>query len=134
MWSKKKAILQSRRILSSIFGHINTTLLWVIDDVLFCWKSNSEDCTGEVVGPLFTWTDWGINCNYESTLTTDWFVTHPTHGNEEKAFFKMAPILMMKELDVHIGGNAIWVSHDKAEFQKIRECSPLIWMGKYSLL
>ena len=46
-----------RRTWSSFFGHINTTFLQVTDNVLFCWRSNCEDCTGEMVGPLFTWTD-----------------------------------------------------------------------------
>ena len=40
----------------------------------------------------------------------------------------------MKKLDVRIGGNTVWVSHDKAEFQKIRECFHMIWLGKYNLL
>ena len=41
----------------------------------------------------------------------------------------MAQTLMMKELDVHIGGDTVWVSHEKAEFQKIRDCSHMIWLG-----
>ena len=98
-----------------------------------------------MVGPLFTWTDLnkianlinkrGINCNYKSTLTIDSFVisTHPTHGNEAKAFFKVAKTLVMKELDVHIGGNTVWVSNEKAHFQKIREHSHMIWLVKYNL-
>ena len=112
--------------------------------MLFCWRSNCEDFTGEMVGPLFTWTDLneiatsisekGINHNFESILTIDSFVTstHPSHGNEATTSFKMAQTLMMKELDVHIGGNTVWVSHDKAAFQKIRENSHMIWLGKYS--
>ena len=46
----------------------------------------------------------------------------------------MAQTLIMKELDVHIGGNGVWISHDKADFQKIRECSHKIWLGKYIML
>ena len=84
-----------------------------------------------MVGLLFTSTDLneianlinerGINCNYESFLTIDSFVTstHPTHENKAKTFFKMAQTLMMKELDDHIGGNTVWVSHDKAELQRL---------------
>ena len=34
---------------------------------------------------------------------------------------------MMKELDVHIGGKFVWISDEKAEFQKIREPSHMIW-------
>ena len=77
----------------------------------------------------------GINGNYESISTIDSFIasTHPTHGNEEKATFNMAQTLMMKDLDVHIGRNTVWVSHDKTEFQKIRECFHMIWFGKYNL-
>ena len=79
-----------------------------------------------MVGPLFTWTDLNeiahmisekiINPNYESILTTASFVAsrHPTHENKTKTLFKMAQILMMKEFNVHIGGNTVWVSHDKA--------------------
>ena len=89
-------------------------------DVLFCGRSNCEDYIGEMVGPLFTWTDLnkitnlinerGINCNYESISAIDSFVTstHQTHGNEAKTFFKISQTLMMKELDVHIGGNTVW--------------------------
>ena len=58
--------------------------------------------------------------------------THPTNINEAKTFFEMAQTLMIKELDVHIGGNMVWVSHDKVEFQKIREYH-MIWLGKYTL-
>ena len=97
-----------------------------------------------MVGPLFTWTDLNkianliskkeIIHNYESILTIDSFLTstHPTHGNEAKTLFKMAQAMMMKELDVHIGGNTVWVNHDKVAFQKIREFSHMIWLGKYS--
>ena len=46
----------------------------------------------------------------------------------------MAQTLMMKELHIHIGGNTMWVSHDKAKLQKIREHSNIIWLGKYNLL
>ena len=76
----------------------------------------------------------GINHNFESILTIDSFVTltHPTHGNEAKTLFKMTQTLMMKELDVHISENFVWVSHDQAAFQKIRERSHMIWLGKYS--
>ena len=91
-----------------------------------------------MVGPLFTWKDLnetanlisekGINHNYQSIFTIDSFVasTHPTHGNEAKTLFKMAQTLMAKEFDVHIGGNTVWVSHDKAAIQKIREHSHMI--------
>ena len=97
-----------------------------------------------MVGPLVTWTDFndtdilisekGINSNFKLILTIDSFFmsTHPTHGNEAKTLFKIAQTLMMKKLDVHIGGNTMWVSHDKAAFQKIRECSHMILLGKYS--
>ena len=37
---------------------------------------------------------------------------------------------MMKELDVHIGGKFVWFSDEKAEFQKIREPSHMIWWKK----
>ena len=40
---------------------------------------------------------------------------------------------MVKELDVHIRRNNVWVSHDKAEFEKIRECSHMILFRKYDL-
>ena len=75
-----------------------------------------------------------INCNYESISTIDTFVTsaHPTHGNTAKTFFKMAQTLMIMELDSHIGGNAVWVSHEKTEFQKIREHSYMILLGQYN--
>ena len=73
MWSKRRPSFSQRRIWSPIFGHINTTFLQVTDDVLCCWRTNCEDCTGEIVGPLFTWTDLneiallikvrGIKCN-----------------------------------------------------------------------
>jgi len=68
--------------------------------MLFCWRSNCEDHTGEKVGPLFTWLDLneianlisekGINRNHESILTIDTCVTsaHPTRENEEKHFSK----------------------------------------------
>ena len=45
----------------------------------------------------------------------------------------MAQTLMVKELDVHIGGNNVWVSHEKTETQNIKECSHTIWLGKYNL-
>ena len=75
--------------------------------------------------------DKGINRNYESILTNDSFVTltHPTHGNEAKIFSKVAQTLMMKELDVHIGGNTVWISKEKAEFQKIRYYFHMNWLG-----
>ena len=97
-----------------------------------------------MVGTLFISTDLNetaylinekiIDCNYESILTIDSFVTltQPTHGNEAKRLFKMVQTFMMKKLDVHIGGNTVWVSNDKAEFQKLREHSHMIWLGKYS--
>ena len=125
---KRRPFSSQRRTCSPIFDHINTTFLLVTDDVLFCWISNCEDCTGEIVGPSFTWTDLneitnlinekGVNCNYESILTIDSFVTstYPTHGNAAKLLFKMAQTMMMKKLNVHICGNTVWVSHDKAEF------------------
>ena len=105
----------------------------VTDDVLLCWRSNSKDCTGEVVGPLFNWEDLngianminkrGINCSYEFILTIGSYVTstHPTHGHEEKTYFKMAQTLMMKELDVYIAENTVWISNY------------MIWLGKYNL-
>ena len=40
---------------------------------------------------------------------------------------------MMKELDVDIGGNIVWIGHEKAESQKIRKCSHMIWLRKYNL-
>ena len=75
-----------------------------------------------------------FDCSYESILTNDLFVasTHPTHGHEAKTLFEMAQTLVMKELDVHIGGNAVWVSHDRAAFQKIRKWFHTISFGKYS--
>ena len=97
-----------------------------------------------MVGPLFIQTGLneianlinksGINCSYESVLTFDSFVTSTctTHGNDAKTFFPMAQTLMMNKLDVHIGGYTVWVSHDKAEFQKIRENSHMIWLKKNS--
>ena len=75
---------------SFFFGHINTTFLQVTDDVHFCWTSNCEDCTGEMVWILFNWTDLNeienLNCNYESILIIGSFFTwtHPMHGNEAK--------------------------------------------------
>ena len=46
----------------------------------------------------------------------------------------MAQTLMMKELDVHIGGNTVWISHDKAECQKIKERSCTIWLEKCKII
>ena len=46
----------------------------------------------------------------------------------------MAQTLMIKELDVHIGENTVWVSHDKAGFQKIREHSHMIWLGNTAII
>ena len=68
-------------------------------------------------------------------MSIDSFVTstHQTHGNEAKTLSNMAQTLMIKELDVHISGNTVWVSHDKAAFQKIREHFHMIWLGKYSI-
>ena len=42
----------------------------------------------------------------------------------------MVQNLMMKEIDVHTGRNTGWSSHDRAEFQKIREYFHMIWLGK----
>ena len=65
----------------------------------------------------------------------DLYVTsrYAIHGNEAKAFFNMTQTLMMKELNAHIGGNTVLISHDKAEFQKIRDCSHMISLGKYNV-
>ena len=57
MWSEKRPFFSQRRFWSPIFGHINTTFMWVSDDILFCWKSNCKDSNWEVIGPLFTWID-----------------------------------------------------------------------------
>ena len=85
--------------LSPIFGHINIAFLWVTGNVLFCWRSNCEDCTGKMIEP-FIWIDLneianlinkrGINCNYDSILAIDLFMTstNPTHGNQAKIFSK----------------------------------------------
>ena len=45
---------------------------------------------------------------------------------KQKKFFKMAQTLMMKKLDVHIGENTVWVSHDEAKFQYVGEHSHMI--------
>ena len=70
-----------------------------------------------------------INCNYESILTIDSFVTstYPTHGNEAKTFFKIEQTLLMKELDAHIGGSTVCVSHDKTSFKRLE--SVPTWFG-----
>ena len=110
--------------------------------MFFFLRSNCEDCTGDMVGLLFTWThlneiahlinEKGINRSYESILTIGSFVSSTTHKNEAKTLFKITQTLMMKELNAHVGGNTVWVSHDKTEFQKIREHSHMIWFRKYS--
>ena len=101
---KRRPFFSEMRNWSPIFGHINTTFLQLTDDVLFCCGSNCEDCKGEVVNLLFIWTDLnkianlinkrGINCNYESILTIDSFITstHQAYDNKAKTFFKMAHI------------------------------------------
>ena len=63
----------------------------------------------------------GINCDYDYILCIDSFVpsTHPSYGKEAKLLFKMETTLIMKVLDVHIGGNAVWASHNKAAFQNM---------------
>ena len=40
----------------------------------------------------------------------------------------MAQTLMMIELDFHIGGNTLQVSHDKAKFHTMREHCLMIWL------
>ena len=93
-----------------------------------------------MIGHLFTsieWNEiaklnnnWWFNCSYELILSIDSLVTPrcPRHGIEAKMFSHMAQNLMMKELDVHIGGNTVWVSHEKVKFWKITECSHIIWL------
>ena len=71
---KRRPFFSQKRTWSPIFGHINTTFLQATDDVLYCWRSNCEDCTGGMVRPLFMWTNLnkianlinkrGINFNY----------------------------------------------------------------------
>ena len=75
----------------------------------------------------------GFFDEYISTIESLVTSRHPTHGNKAKMFFKMAQKSMMKKLDIHIGGNTVWISHDEAEFQKIGKCSHMIWLGKYNM-
>ena len=136
---KRRPFFSLTRIWSPIFAHINTIFLWVDDDLLFCWKSNCEDCTGEVVGPLFTWTNLniianlikerGINYNYDSILTIGSFIKskHPSHGNEAKTVFNMAQTLMMKELDVTLVETLSGSVMRKQSFRRLESIST--WFG-----
>ena len=91
---------------SPVKGELGITNIWShqyhifasSNDVLFCWRSNSEDCTGEMVGPLFTWTylneianlinEKGISCNYELVLTIDSFShQHTQHMKMRQKYF-----------------------------------------------
>ena len=53
------------------------------------------------------------------------------HMKKKQKNFKMAQSLMMKEFDVHICGNTVWISHDKAEYQKISFTHELVGKMKY---
>ena len=63
---KRRQFSSQWRTWSQIFDHINTTFLWVTDYVLFWWRSNCEDCTGKMVGLLFTFTDLNEITNFIS--------------------------------------------------------------------
>ena len=41
--------------------------------------------------------------------------------------------LMMKELDVHVNGKTVWITHDETSFLKMREHSHMIWLEKYNV-